>query len=241
MIQQWPPAYSIRRSVRARKIFLQIKPLIGLEIIIPAHRKRFDVQNILETHRNWIEKTTLNLPFQAPSDIALPPTHLECRAIEKIWTVHYHDKPQRKCLRLKALDVEKQLIIYGPMDTLEVQNKYRSLLKKWLINYAAEHLIPWITELSKDIHLNFKAVKIRAQSTLWGSCNSKKIINLNYKLVFLPIHLVRHVLLHELCHLQYLNHSECFWDLLAKWDPQSLLHKQLLKTADQYVPDFLRT
>lgn len=48
----------------------------------------------------------------------------------------------------------------------------------------------------------------------WGSCSVKKNINLNINLVNLPEHLMRYVILHELCHLVYMNHSSEFHTLL---------------------------
>lgn len=48
----------------------------------------------------------------------------------------------------------------------------------------------------------------------WGSCSIKKNINLNINLVNLPEHLVRYVILHELCHLVYMDHGPKFHSLL---------------------------
>lgn len=48
----------------------------------------------------------------------------------------------------------------------------------------------------------------------WGSCSTKRNINLNVNLVNLPEHLIRYVILHELCHLVYMNHGPRFHALL---------------------------
>ena len=48
----------------------------------------------------------------------------------------------------------------------------------------------------------------------WGSCSTKRNINLNVNLVNLPEHLIRYVILHELCHLVYMNHGTRFHALL---------------------------
>lgn len=239
-IQDWPPAYSVRRSERACKVLLKIKPLRGLEIVIPAYRKRFNVQAILEENRSWIEKTfkrvLLHDRIVTPILTTTKPHALECSAIDERWTIHYEHRSYQKNIRLKPLETEKQLIITDPEQTINNVEQYKYLLKRWLIKYAHQHLVPWIVELSALTGLVFQQIKIRGQSTLWGSCNIKKVISLNYKLLFLPKTLVRHVLLHELCHVQYLNHSEAFWNLLEKWDPEYRSHKKALKLADNYLP-----
>jgi predicted metal-dependent hydrolase len=73
-------------------------------------------------------------------------------------------------------------------------------------------------------HYNFKIgrISIRDQKTRWGSCSSKGNLNFNYKIVFLPIELVDHIVVHELCHLKEFNHSKNFWDLVAEQHPEHL-------------------
>jgi predicted metal-dependent hydrolase len=60
------------------------------------------------------------------------------------------------------------------------------------------------------------------QRSRWGSCSPKLKISLNASLLFLPPHLVRYVLVHELCHTRHLDHSRRFWSLVARHEP---LHK----------------
>lgn len=65
---------------------------------------------------------------------------------------------------------------------------------------------------------NFKygTVRIKAQTTRWGSCSSKGNLNFNYKIALLPLHLADYVVVHELCHLGEFNHSQNFWNLVGK-------------------------
>ena len=51
--------------------------------------------------------------------------------------------------------------------------------------------------------------------------------------------MVKYVLLHELCHTKYLNHSKNFWKLLAKYDDYYLEHDKELKNAEHYLPQWL--
>jgi predicted metal-dependent hydrolase len=54
--------------------------------------------------------------------------------------------------------------------------------------------------------------------------------------LFLPADLVDHVLLHELAHTRHLNHSQRFWRLLARLDPDWRSHHARLRDARQCVP-----
>ena len=67
--------------------------------------------------------------------------------------------------------------------------------------------------------LTYKRVSIKDQRRCWGSCSSKGNLNFSYKLLFLPPCLRDYVVLHELCHLRVLNHSQVFWDTMAEVMP----------------------
>ncbi|MBP1637750.1 MAG: hypothetical protein H6Q18_539 [Bacteroidetes bacterium] len=87
------------------------------------------------------------------------------------------------------------------------------------INYflrkEAKRLLPVRTiELAKQFGFMFQDVKIQSSKSRWGSCNSRKNINLSLYLMLLPQHLIDYVILHELCHTKIMNHSEDFWKLM---------------------------
>ena len=73
------------------------------------------------------------------------------------------------------------------------------------------------------------AFRLSHAKTSWGSCTSRGIIHLNWRLIQLPLHLIDYVIAHELCHLIELNHSKAFWDLVERIYPQYLSARMELK------------
>ena len=63
--------------------------------------------------------------------------------------------------------------------------------------------------------LNYKRVAIRDQKSRWGSCSSRGNLNFNYRLILLSEEMCDYVIVHELCHLLEMNHSDRFWSLVA--------------------------
>ena len=77
---------------------------------------------------------------------------------------------------------------------------------------------------------SFRSVRISNQKTRWGSCSAQKNLNFNYKIIFLPPALQKYVIVHELCHLEELNHSERFWCLVSILLPDwRVLRRELKK------------
>ncbi|MBO4755607.1 MAG: M48 family metallopeptidase [Bacteroidales bacterium] len=79
---------------------------------------------------------------------------------------------------------------------------------------AKKELPPRLAELAAQHGFKYNKVFIKNNISNWGSCSSLGNINLNLRLVELPSELQDYVMLHELCHLRYLNHGREFHALL---------------------------
>lgn len=84
---------------------------------------------------------------------------------------------------------------------------------------------------------NFKwnRIVIRNQKTRWGSCSRKGNLNFNYKIALLPPESADYIIVHELCHLGEFNHSQKFWDLVAKTIPDYLVIRKDLRKNGQTI------
>ena len=78
-------------------------------------------------------------------------------------------------------------------------------------------------------HRPITRISIRAQKTRWGSCSSKGTLSFNWKLLLAPQEVIDYVVIHELCHLCEMNHSDRFWALVESIQPDYKLHRKWLK------------
>lgn len=115
---------------------------------------------------------------------------------------------------------ENDVVIYvSPrmsLDNNEVQERLNYMINNVIYREAQRFLIPRTIEFAKHFNLKISDVKISKSKGRWGSCSSKKSINLSYYLMMLPMHLIDYVILHELAHTIEMNHSDRFWSLLDK-------------------------
>lgn len=89
---------------------------------------------------------------------------------------------------------------------------------------AKAYLPGRLAELAALHGFSYNQVRIKHNVSNWGSCSVKKNINLNLNLMRLPAELQDYVMLHELCHLKYMNHGKEFHALLESVCPN---HKAL--------------
>ena len=96
---------------------------------------------------------------------------------------------------------------------------------------AKATLPPRLAALAAQHGFVYHKVFIKNNRSNWGSCSNLGNINLNLRLVTLPQHLQDLVMLHELCHLKYLNHGAQFHALLESVCPG---HRELQKELKSY-------
>lgn len=82
---------------------------------------------------------------------------------------------------------------------------------------------------NQKLGFSFNKISIKNQKSRWGSCSSKKNLNINYKILFLTKEQQDYIIVHELCHLKEFNHSKNFWSLVEKIIPNYLAIKKSLR------------
>ena len=75
----------------------------------------------------------------------------------------------------------------------------------------------------------YSSITVRDQKTRWGSCSSRGTLSFNYRLIFAPPMVLDYVVVHELCHLTYMDHSKNFWTMVAQIMPAYKIYKRWLR------------
>ena len=111
----------------------------------------------------------------------------------------------------------------------ESTDKFTPEKIKLLADKALE-VIPMRVEYFANIMgVTYGNITIRNQKTRWGSCSSKGNLNFNCLLMLAPSEILDYVVVHELCHLQEMNHSRRFWALVSSVIPDYLSKRKALK------------
>ena len=222
--------YAIRVSHRAKRVVLKVGAN-GLEVVIPRRFAKRRLPEIVEANRAWIE-LELQKVKEAPPPTA--PDNIDLGAIGEPWEVKYAPKTETRMLAKE--DGPLSLRIEG--DTEDIF-QVSAVLIRWLHLKAHAHLVPWLREVSQEVGIPYGKASVRGQTTRWASCSKSGNISLNRSLLFLPPRLVRHVFLHELCHIKELNHAQEFWSLLEQLEPESKTLESEVRRASRYTPQWL--
>ncbi len=105
----------------------------------------------------------------------------------------------------------------------------KRVLKNWYRKQAKDILECQVARLNKEHGYNINRVCIKNQKSLWGSCSSERNLNFNMKLVMVPLEVIDYIIIHELTHIDHLNHSKRFWAKVAERCPDYKMHEKYLK------------
>lgn len=204
---------TVRRSRRAKRLQVRVLPHGHAEVIVPPRASAAEVRDFIEASRDWIEKTRMRTLGRGPAaDLSLP-TRIRLVAAGETWQVSYEAVGGRSGFREERGSGGDHLRIAGR------DPEARNALRTWLMTRARRLLPDHVDRVARATGLRPAGLSIRRQRTRWGSCTARRRINLNCSALFLGEPLLDYLIVHELCHLKHMNHSERFWSLVASFVP----------------------
>lgn len=109
------------------------------------------------------------------------------------------------------------------------EQKARDYQKKILMKKAREYLPYRLEYYAKLYGYSYDKCRLSHANTRWGSCSSNRTISLNIGLMKLPESLRDYVIIHELAHLNHMDHSRDFWAEVGSHDKNYKAHEKKLK------------
>lgn len=98
-----------------------------------------------------------------------------------------------------------------------------------LADKACEVITKRVEYYAPQVGVTYGRITIRNQKTRWGSCSAKGNLNFNVALMRVPLDVMDYVVVHELCHRLFLDHSKDFWNEVAKFIPDYKSKEKWLK------------
>ena len=172
-----------------------------------------------------------------------PKEQVEKFLLEKsAWIDKNLAKNKTKAERFADILSYKQILVSGNKVPLFIDGGYEmsfsgvhissiSELKDLFIKNLSEKFLNIFKSWSDKTGLKCKNVSFKNYKSRWGCCDRYGNIVFNYKLLMLSESLWDYVILHELCHTIYLDHSKNFYSLICDYMPQ---YKYLLKELKIY-------
>jgi len=213
-------AITVRRSTRATQVRLRVAPDGTLRASMPVYAPLFLLKRLVKSSRPQLRK----MLQQAQPDV----TYTDGQQIGKSHTLIV-----KRGAKITAARNKQHIVVTVPEGTsLNDSTTVRAIRDASLIALRIEaksYLPKRLQYLANQLGFHYEKVRFSHASSRWGSCSSTGTISLNIALMKLPFELIDYVIVHELAHTVEMNHSQAFWSLVEKGDPQYKQHRKLLK------------
>ncbi len=223
--------YLLRHHPRARHIRFSVSVEKGLVVVTPPGIKVATVEPLLRERKEWIlEKVAYYADLRqqlAAQLVDSPPSsaHLLGREYRLQITLDAAAKP---CARMLPDDTIN--LVVGSQEQLQV------VLNSFLRAKAEIYLLQRVEQLATEYGFKFHSVKVRETRSRWGSCSAAGNLSFCWQLVTMPPEIIDYVIIHELCHLEQMNHSPLFWKLVENYCPDYRQRRAWLKQNGSRLP-----
>jgi hypothetical protein len=212
--------YSITYSSKAKHKRVVIAPS-GVRVVLPLGSSREEANELMETVKRRVYRARDRILKQETTLKGLTePAYVSGSKVpflgnELQLTIMYESRKRSRLEYNGGLIVRVEAGLAPKAVKDEVRRKVESWIKKQLL----EEALIVVQIFGRRMGTLPKGIKIKAQKKIWGSCGRNRIINLNWKLGLFPRKVFEYVVVHELCHLQHMNHSQQFWTLVGSIMP----------------------
>ena len=217
-------SFRIIRNPRRRNIALRIAPDGVVEVLSPPDVPEDFLSRLVlrrQTELEQLKQKTAHLRSNIPKFVEGELFAL----LGKFYPLHLST-------RLKIFDGTRFIIPAGSMEekSRHLISLYREIAEKSLLKRAEK--------ISAGTALKPKKWRISSTERRWGSCSSSGTIALSWKLIQCPSETIDYVIIHELSHLQEMNHSPAFWQVVASHCPEFRKLRKQLNEFSRTLPLF---
>jgi predicted metal-dependent hydrolase len=191
----------------------------GLTVRIPPREPLCWVESVLQKRADWIVKKLdewKNKKSSKPmwADGAIFPL------LGEPWQVRITPAGEVQMVPASVnTGVEEENQLKLPLPSLLTAHQIEKAVMDWYGHHAMACFSERIVLYADKLGVALPQLRLSRARTLWGSCNSRGIVHLNWRLIQKPLDLVDYVVAHELSHLIEMNHSKVFWRIVGSVYP----------------------
>ena len=211
------PVHQLIRSKR-KTLALIVKPDGSLLVRAPLRISQTAIEEFIRKNTKWIEKNQAKALAGLPS---APREYLPGETFPYLGTTYPLEVVEGQKERLQ-LDGSFQLAAAH-------QNDAASEFEGWYREQARQVLTARVEFFARQYHFQYKRIRITSARTRWGSCSATGSLSFSWRLIMAPLAVVDYVVIHELVHTVFHNHSKRFWHRVGTIMPDHQEHRRWLR------------
>jgi predicted metal-dependent hydrolase len=217
--------YTIRRSDRARRLRIVVAPE-GVEVVLPRRMAIRHAEEFIAEKQPWIERT---LRAYKAAEESLPPVRLEDGGevpyLGLTLPLRVHVEPWRT---RPGVTRRGRTLHVGVMEPGE--EAVRDALVRWYRRRARLEITERLDWSTLRVGSTYSKLQIRDPSSRWASCSTAGAMSFSWRLLLAPEPVLAYVVEHEVAHLDVMDHSKRFWNVVESRCPDYREYERWLRS-----------
>ncbi len=209
-----------------KNLSIIVEPDGNVRVAAPAQMKAAAIMEAMERNAGWIDR---KLQLVEESLAGLSPRFFASG--EKL-VFRGRSYP---CLfelndRLATVNIKMDGDLITIRSPFQDRDMLKNALESWYTAQAKLVLPERVEHYEQLLNVRANGIRIKNHQKRWGSCSNKGNLNFNWRLILTPDEIIDYLVVHEMCHLKYMNHSQDFWSLMKVVMPDYAERRAWLKT-----------
>ena len=209
-----------------KNLIITVKDADTLEVRAPKNLSKEEIEGFVRDKKRWIEK-------KAGEKEKIKNEFGDIYAYRQFLLFGKRFRIVKSNVT-EATILEDMFVV--PQKVTEI-SQLKEAMKKFVLEKAKNNLPAIMSQIGSKIGICPAGVRVKSLKSKWGSCDSNKMITFNSRLIQLEPKLIEYVVIHELCHVVELNHSEKFWKTLEQFIPDWSERRSSLKKFEFLIND----
>jgi predicted metal-dependent hydrolase len=192
-----------------------VHPDLRVEVVVPPGTPAAVIEDLYRRKAGWVERSLAHFrdrPCHAPEPRYVSGERFLLLGKELVLDIEHG--PERI-----ARFTDKTLEVVLPRDA--THDEVRACVVDAYRRSALDVIGGSIHTQASRMGMPAPPFRVKLLRRRWGSCSRTGNLNFNTRLIMASSDLIEYVVVHELCHLQHLDHSPAFW-----------------RTVERYLPDY---
>ena len=220
--------FEIQRAKSCKNTYISVERDVGVVVKTNSEISIEDIKVLVKSKAKWIIKKFEEIGKSVDYGKIVSGSRLFYMGKS-----YYIEIEKDDCENYKIEFIHSKFKIKTPQNV--EQNRLNELIDEFYKNKAMEKITKLVEKYSDIMKLYPQKLYFKKFDTKWASCSASNKISFNPEVMKLSASLIKYVVIHELAHISYKNHSKDFWNLVKQYMSDYEKQEEILRGFEKRI------
>jgi predicted metal-dependent hydrolase len=220
--------FEIQRAKSCKNTYISVERDVGVVVKTNSEISIEDIKVLVKSKAKWIIKKFEEIGKSVDYGKIVSGSRLFYMGKS-----YYIEIEKDDCENYKIEFIHSKFKIKTPQNV--EQNRLNELIDEFYKNKAMEKITKLVEKYSDIMKLYPQKLYFKKFDTKWASCSASNKVSFNPEVMKLSASLIKYVVIHELAHISYKNHSKDFWNLVKHFMNDYEKQEEILRGFEKRI------